>query len=80
MRRGRAPAGQAAAGGFGAERRLRRRRSALRAYLGCAAGWRRGSGRPRIPENEIRLEKSRPVGAAFGGYLRVSLWLRTPVL
>ncbi len=35
---GRAPAGQAAAGGFGAERRLRRSRSALRAYLGCAAG------------------------------------------
>ena len=30
------------AGGFGAERRLRRSRSALRAYLGCAAGVRRG--------------------------------------
>ena len=72
---GKPPAAASArsAGFGGAEAPCGRIWAALRGGGGAAGG-------PAYRKSEARVEKSRPVGAAFWGYLRVSLWLRTPVL
>lgn len=64
--RGGRPQGKPPQAASAQKRRLRRSRSALRAYLDCAGGGGGAAGGPAYRKSEIRLEKSRPVGAAFG--------------